>query len=322
MNFGAEKYFWLLFLLPAALIFLLVMLRRRRVLSHRFIEAGLLDKLQKNTSTTRRIVKIGMLILAGLFLVFALTQPRWGKRIVQVKQKGVDIFVALDVSNSMKAADIYPSRLEKSKLEIKNLVRKMGGDRVGLIAFAGSAFVVSPLTIDYSVFEFLLDDLDAGSISQGGTDIEAVINMAVGSFPPSEKTEKVLVIFTDGEKQWGDPVGAAAKAKAAGVRIYTVGIGSAEGATIEVADRATGTTKTITTKLDLQTLKQIANAGGGDWVVNRGPAVDIDRIYFDNINKLRKSEIEEGKKEIAIERFQLPCFFALLIVAVEAFVRD
>ena len=322
MNFGAEKYFWLLFLLPLILAFLLIMLRRRNVLSRRFIKAELLDKLQTGAGAARRVVKIGIVILAVLFIVFALAQPRWGKRIVEVKQKGVDIFVALDVSNSMKATDIYPSRLEKSKLEIKNLVRKMGGDRVGLIAFAGSAFVVSPLTIDYSVFEFLLDDLDAGSISQGGTDIEAVIDMAVGSFPPSEKIEKVLVIFTDGEKQWGDPVGAAAKAKAAGVRIYTVGIGSTEGGRIEVADRVTGTTKTVTTKLDLETLKQIAKAGDGDWVVNRGPAVDIDRIYFDNINKLRKSKIEEGKKEIAIERFQIPCFLALLFVVVEAFVRD
>ena len=322
MTFGMERYLWLLFLLPLVLLFMLIMLRRRGVLSRRFIEAGLLDKLRTGTSTTRRVVKIGMVMLALLFLIFALAQPRWGKRIVQVKQRGVDIFVALDVSNSMKATDIYPSRLEKSKLEIRNLVRKMGGDRVGLIAFAGSAFVVSPLTIDYSVFEFLLDDLDAGSISQGGTDIEAVINLAVESFPKSEKTEKVLVIFTDGEKQWGDPVGAAARAKAAGVRIYTVGIGSTEGARIEVADRATGTTKTVTTKLDLETLKQIAKAGGGDWVVNRGPEVDIDRIYFDNINKLRKSEIEQGKKEIAIERFQIPCFLALLLVAAEAFVRD
>jgi len=322
MSFGAEKYLWLLFLLPVLLLFLIYAYRRRAVLSRRFIDAGLLDRLVLGKSTGRRVLKTALIVLTALFLVLALAMPRWGKRIIQVKQRGVDIYIALDVSNSMKATDVYPSRLEKSKLEIKNLVRKMGGDRVGLIAFAGSAFVVSPLTIDYSVFEFLVDDLDAGSISQGGTDIEAVINLAAGSFPKSEKTEKVLVIFTDGEKQWGDPVGAAAKAAAAGVRIYTVGIGSVKGAEIEVVDRATGAKKTVTTKLDIDILKKIAKVGNGDWVVNSGPVVDTDPIYFDNINKLRKSEIEQGKKEIAIERFQIPCFFALFLIIAEAFVRD
>ena len=322
MSFANEKFLWLLFLLPAILFFLIYGLRRQKILSHRFVEAGLLDKLLIGVNKNRRTLKLIVVAAAIITLIFSLAQPRWGKKIARVKRRGLDIFIALDVSNSMLARDIYPSRLEKAKLEIKNLINKMGGDRVGLIAFAGNAFVVSPLTIDYAVFNFLLDDLDAGSISQGGTDLEAVINTGGKSFDTPGKADRVLVIFTDGEKNWGDPVTAAEKARAEGIRIYTVGIGTSEGAEIEITDRATGQKKTVTTKLEKKMLEDIARVGGGDWVVSNGAVVDIDRIYFDNINKLTKAELEQNKKEITIERFQIPLFFALILVATEFLLRD
>ena len=322
MSFGAEHFFLLLLLLPIVAVFLIIVNKRRTVLSQRFIEAGLYSQLVTGARRSRRLIIGICLLLTLLFIILALTQPRWGQKVEQVQRRGVEIYIAVDVSNSMKATDVYPNRLEKSKLEIKNLLRKMQGDRVGLIAFAGSAFVVSPLTVDFGVFEFLLDDLDAGSISAGGTDIESVITTAVNGFEESKNIEKVLIIFTDGEKQWGDPVAAAQTAAEQGIRIYTVGIGTPSGAQISVPDKASGGVKTVTTKLNVDILKKIAAAGNGDYVINQGPVVDIDRIYLDNINKLEKAEIDAGSKETAIERFQIPLILALVLLTLACVLKD
>ena len=217
IRFAHTEYLYLLLLIPALAGFFWFAGVRRRKAAERFGAAGMMTRLAETASPAKRILRSVLLLTALALLVLGLANPQIGTRLEEVKQEGVDLFIALDVSLSMKAEDLKPNRLERSKLEIRNLIARLTGDRLGLIVFAGEAYTQFPLTTDYSAANLFLDVVDVDAVPLAGTNIGAAIERAMESFDPKEQTTKVLVIITDGENTEGDAIEAAEEAVRAGV---------------------------------------------------------------------------------------------------------
>src|SRR5437899_3517291 len=229
MNWGNPNILWFLLVLPVGLIaFFVWSWRKHQLLMAQFIQARLLPSLTVGISPRRQKTRLASIVLAVIFLILALARPQWGFDWEEVKQKGLDIVVAIDVSKSMLAEDIAPNRLARAKLAALDLMQQAKSDRLSLVAFAGSAFLQCPLTIDDSAFRQSVDTLDVNTIPQGGTAIAEAIDTATASFREGDN-HKALVLFTDGEDQDSGAVEAAKRAGEAGIHIYTIGIGSPEG---------------------------------------------------------------------------------------------
>ncbi|PYJ31509.1 MAG: hypothetical protein DME88_14655, partial [Verrucomicrobia bacterium] len=226
MSFGAPEWLWGLLLVPL-LVTLFVHAER---LGHRrlqeFVSARLLLQLAGTVNRPRRITRFALQLLGFSLVLVSLAQPRWGYTFQDVKRKGLDLLIAVDTSRSMLSNDVQPNRLDRVKLAVQDLLNELQGDRVGLIAFAGRAFLQAPLTIDYDAVVEAINDLDTKTIPEGGTNISSAIALATQSFGKSATGNRALIIFTDGEELSGDAVKTAKEAADAGVRIFTVGVGT------------------------------------------------------------------------------------------------
>ena len=267
-----DQLFWLM-LVPLLAGCAWFSLRNRRSALLRFVSETMQARLAPAVDPRRRVWKILLVLVATSLLLAALARPQFSTRLETIEREGQDVVVALDVSLSMLAEDIQPSRLAKAKHAISSFVDLLQGDRFGLVAFAGAAFVQCPLTLDYAASKLFLDALDTTILPVQGTALEEAILKSLDMFTGEEKTHKVLVLITDGEGHQGDPVGAARKAAEQGVVIYTVGIGSPEGTPIPVRDergRREGFKKdaggnVVMTRLDQGTLQEIARETGGKY---------------------------------------------------------
>ena len=312
-RFGNPQFLYLLLLVPALLGFFLWVRRSKRHALARFGNLELLRKLMVAYSPGRQNLKMLLVVASLLFFILALARPQIGTRLETVKRKGVDIFVAIDVSKSMLAEDIKPNRLEKAKHEVANLISKLRGDRVGLIAFAGEAFVQCPLTLDYGAAKMFLDIITPDLIPVPGTAIGKAIEKAVASFVQKERKHKVLIIITDGEDTIGDPdpLKAAQLAEKEGVVIYTVGIGTPEGVPIPVYDKngkQIGFKKdrngnVVTSKLDQLTLEKIALQTNGKYYHGTASEMELGKIYG-QIQKMEKKELSSHIFSQYEDRFQ------------------
>jgi Ca-activated chloride channel family protein len=234
MTFGAPQWLWGLLLIPL-LIALFVRAEQRGLKRlQEFVSARLLPQLAGTVNRPRRILRFALQLLGLALVIVSLAQPRWGYTFEDVKRKGLDLLIAVDTSRSMLSNDVQPNRLDRVKLAIQDLISQLQGDRVGLIAFAGRAFLQAPLTIDYDAVVEAVNDLDTKTIPEGGTNISSDITLATQSFGKSAMGNRVLVIFTDGEELSGDAVKTAKEAADAGVRIFTVGVGTPQGSLIPV----------------------------------------------------------------------------------------
>ena len=280
-------------------------------------------------SKGKNIIRFGVILLAIFLLIIAAADPQVGTKVENVKETGIDIYIILDVSLSMQAQDIKPSRLEKAKLEISNLIQKLRGDRIGLIVFAGEPFVQFPLTTDYSAANLFLSAADVSSIPDQGTAIAAAINMANKSFSYSSKTEKVMVIFTDGEDHEGNLQDAIDEAKKNNIKIYTIGLGSPDGAPIPVFNQqgqAVGFKKDesgniVLTKLDESSLKDIAQQTGGKYMRGANDRDELDMIYRD-LSGIKKTEFGEKVVTDYEDRFYYFLIPALLLLIIEFFMSE
>src|SRR5436309_12710 len=235
MSFGAPEWLWGLLLIPL-LVALFVRAERRGLRRlQEFVSARLLSQLAGTVNRPRRIIKFALQWLGLSLAIVSLAQPRWGYTFQDVKRKGLDFLIAVDTSRSMLSNDVQPNRLERVKLAAHDLINELQGDRVGLIAFAGRAFLQAPLTIDYDAAIESVNDLDTKTIPEGGTNISAAITLATQSFGKSAVGNRALVIFTDGEELSGDAVKNAKAAADAGVRIFTIGVGTSSGSLIPVS---------------------------------------------------------------------------------------
>jgi len=300
-----------------ALLLLIRALQERRWSAlEKFAAHQLLGRLTRNISNRKRRIK-NILIIAAVFMCFAaLARPQYGFKWVEVKRKGIDILFALDTSKSMLAEDIKPNRLERAHYAILDFVRQLEGDRVGLMPFAGSAFLMCPLTLDYNAFEHSLSAVTVDIIPQGGTDIAAVINTAATTLN-NAANHKILILITDGENLQGDAVQAAKEGAAKGLTIYTVGVGTREGELIPltgggfVKDKQG---KFITSRLDEPSLKQIAEKSGGLYVPLGNSGEGLETVYREKLALIPKEEIAERRQKIPLERFEYPLALAIILL--------
>ena len=256
--------------------------------------------------------------------MLALTRPQWGYQWEDINQEGVDIIVALDVSRSMLAEDIKPNRLERAKRKISDLLDMLRGDRVGLVAFAGTSFVQCPLTLDYSAARIFLNAIDTDLIPVQGTALGDALRKSVKAFRTEDNKSKAIILITDGEDQTGQALQAAKEAREVGVKVFTIGIGKEIGAPLPNPDKTGGFLKNeegevILTKLDETTLQKISLETGGSYVRSVTGDIDLKTIYLDQINQnLEKKKFKSERRKIWQERFQWFIFPALLFLLYEA----
>lgn len=314
-----------LWILPVVAGLLVHAHRRRAAAAIKFADPAMVARLMPAFSGPRPWIK-GALILAALAcLIVAAARPRFGVYFEQVTQRGVDMFVLLDVSRSMTAEDVAPSRLERAKSDIRDLLSKLPGDRVGLVVFAGKPAVKIPLTTDQAFFEMVLDEINTKSAPRGGTLIGDGLRKCIEALPEAKDRDQVIVLITDGEDHESLPLEAAKHAAERGIKIFTVGLGDdREGGRVPVRDEdgnlqflKNDEGQELWSKMDGSLLKEIALLTGGAYIPAGTKAYDLGRVYEDNLADLSRGEIQSGKKKRYREQFQLFLCLGILCLAVE-----
>lgn len=318
--------FWLIIALAG--FFFWANVKRKKALET-FADKNLLAGLIASFNFRKRGLKQVLIITALSLMVFALMRPQWGFKWQEVKRKGLDILVAVDVSKSMLAEDIKPNRLERAKLALADFVKQLKGDRIGLIAFSGSAFAQCPLTVDYSGFLLSVESLDINTIPRGGTSISSAIRQAIESYEGGLKKYKALIIITDGEDHEGDPVKAAEAAQKEGIKIFCIGIGTNDGELIPVTDENGNKAflkdrsgAVVKSRLDEVTLQKAALATGGSYVRASAKEFGLDLIYKEKLSEMEKRELESKMAKQNEERFQIPLAIAFLFLITEFLISD
>ncbi len=327
MKFALPQLLWLLLLVPLLVVFLVWAWRKKERLISQFVQSRLLAQLTVGVSKTRQKVRLALLVTAVACTVIALARPQWGFSWEEVSQKGLDIVVAVDTSRSMLAADIPPNRLERAKLAALELMKLAKNDRVGLVAFAGTAFLQCPLTLDEEAFRQGVNALDVNIIPQGGTAIAETIQTALSAFKDGDN-HKILVLFTDGEDHEDGVLEAAKAASDKGLRIFTIGVGSAAGELIRVRDEKgkmdflkDENGNVVKSRLNETLLQQIAGASGGFYLPLRG-ANTMDVLYERGLAPLPKSEFNSKLMQRHHERFYWPLGIAVVLLVVELFLPE
>jgi len=329
MSFGAPQWFWGLLLIPVLVALFMRAEARGAKRLREFVSARLLPHLAGTVNRPRRMLRFGLQLLGLALAIVSLAQPRWGYTFEDVKRKGLDLLIAVDTSRSMLSNDVQPNRLERVKLAAHDLINELQGDRVGLIAFAGRAFLQAPLTIDYDAAIESVNDLDTKTIPEGGTNISAAITLATQSFGKSAVGNRALVIFTDGEELSGD-AGKNAKAAAdAGVRIFTIGVGTASGSLIPISgeDGETSFVKdsagqVVKSKLDEKRLGEVAQAAGGFYLhLENGPRT-MQQLYTEGLAKMQAAEMDVRLSRRPIERYEWPLGAALVALALSILIGE
>ncbi len=321
LRFANSYLLSLIWIIPLLIVFYVFAFRAKRRAMERFGNLELLKKLSRTTSRGRQIGKIALILTAIFFVVFAMSRPQIGTKIEEVKREGVDVIVAMDVSKSMLARDVPPSRLEKAKHEVESFIERLRGDRIGLIAFSGVSFVQCPLTLDYGAAKIFLDIMDPELIPVAGTAIGKAIEKAIETFDQQERKYKVLVLITDGEDHQGDAMKWAEEAERQGIVIYSVGIGSPQGEPIPVAEEGSGFKKdrsgqVVISKLDEFTLEKIALQTGGKYFRATSGEDELDTIY-DDIMQMEKKELGSLQFSQFEDRFQYLVLLAFLLLMIE-----
>ena len=297
--------------------------RRRKSLAE-FASAKLLPNLSQTISPTKVLLK-KILFALGVFAIFvAIARPQWGYRWEETKSKGIDIIFAIDTSKSMLAEDVKPSRLDRAKLAVLDLLNVLNGDRIGIVAFSGQAFLQCPLTLDYDAFRMSLEALDTNVIQRGGTNIASAIDEAEIAFS-NTSNKKVIVLISDGEELEASAIDKAKQASKNDVIIYSLGVGGTKGEAIPVRDASGRLTqlrdengKIVTSKLNEKVLSEIAKITGGFYEPLTANGMDI--IYEDGLKKIPQHELSARMKQLAIERFQIPLAIAIVLIALESLI--
>ena len=320
-RFAHPELLYLLIVIPLLLVFYVVMIRRKKKAIAEFGNPELLGPLMPLLSFKRGTWKFVMLMLALLFVIVGVAGPQFGSKLPQVKKKGVELMIALDVSNSMMAQDIKPSRLEKAKMAISRMVEKLSNDKIGLIVFAGDAYVQLPITTDYSSAKLFLSNISTDIVPVQGTAIGSAIDLAARSFTPETETSKAIIVITDGENHQDDAVAAAKQAHEKGIVIHTIGMGLEQGAPIpekgkpgQFMQDAQG--NVVISKLDEQTLQDIAKAGEGLYIRASNTEVGLNRL-LDEVNRMEKSLLEERVYSDYAEKYQYFLLVGLFFIFVE-----
>lgn len=332
-KFAHTTYLYLLLIIPFFIAGYIFYLYRLKQSINRYGDSVLLKKLMQERSLGMQHTKFALLMGALIFLIFALANPQTGSSLEKGKVQGVDIMLCMDISNSMLAEDISPNRLEASKMAINHFIDKLKGDRVGLVAFAGKPFVQLPITNDYAVAKMFVNQLNTNLIASQGTDLTSALSMAMTAIVPPQKelsteeipnTEiksKVILLISDGEDHFPEAVDMAKEIANYGITIHTIGIGSTQGVTIPMGRNSfkkDNEGNTVVTRLNEAILRDIAKAGGGNYVHASNANLGLDEIYK-SINEMEKSELQEITFTKYESKFQYPLILSLICLILEAF---
>ena len=326
-RFANPDYLYLLLLLPVAVLLFIIELIRKNKALNRLGDKNLIGKLVPELSRARTLIKFILQVIVILSVIIMIARPQFGSKIEDVKKQGVEVIIALDVSNSMLAEDIQPDRLTRAKQAISRLVDNLDNDKIGLIVFAGDAYTQIPVTTDYASAKMFLSTISPDMVPKQGTAIGAAINLGVRSFSPGEGKSKAMIIITDGENHEDDPVSAAEEAAKAGIVIHTIGIGSTEGVPIQVSVNgkkdylkdAEG--NTVITKLDEDILKKIAIAANGNYVRANNSNIGLDEI-FSEIKKMKKQDLESSVYTEYNDQFQIFAFIAIFLLLADFLIME
>lgn len=304
---------------------------RRRALLEDLLTRRLLDAMVVGKSPARRRLKAILRALALLALVLAVMRPQWGTRTVDVRRRGIDLVFVVDTSKSMLARDVQPSRMKRVKQELGWFVTNaLEEDRIALVAFAGTARALCPLTLDRPAFDIFLGDLDVGVIPEGGTDLDAAIREALATFDDDQRNHKAVLIFSDGEAHAGVPEKAVERANAMGVRLYCVGVGYEDGVRIPIIDAdgnetflRDGEGNIVTTRIEDRILKSVAQLSiDGAYVNLTLGRNNLEKIYFDNVKSIEERELGAARSERQIDRFAWFLGAALALLALDFLVAE
>ncbi|MCF8336064.1 MAG: VWA domain-containing protein [Bacteroidales bacterium] len=327
-RFGNSEFLYGLLIIPVlVIIFVIGMYWRKRALK-RFGELGVISQLMPFVSGVRPVIKFIFLILALTSVIFALADPQFGSRLEKVKREGVEIIIALDVSNSMLAEDIEPNRLERAKRAISKMVDRLNNDKIGLIVFAGDAYVQVPLTTDYSAVKMYMSSINTDIVPRQGTAIGSAIDLAVRSFDEKSDLDKALITISDGEDHEGNAIEAAQEAKDKGITIHTIGMGDPSGAPIPIKEE-NGTKvyqknqqgDVVVSKLNEKTLKRIAAQGNGTYIRANNARTGLNEL-FEEISKMNQKEIESKVYSDYQHRFQYLIALALIFLFADLMVLE
>jgi len=321
----SDILYWIWALVPLA-FFLFWRKKKKQILREKFVEKVLLRHIAPDIHYQNEDVSVVFLICVIFFSIVALARPQWGFEWREIKREGLDILVAVDTSKSMLTDDVKPNRLERSKLAVKDLVKKLNGDRIGLMAFSSSAFLVCPMTVDYSGFLLSLEDINTSTIPQGGTSLASAIKEGIRSYKNIPGKYKAMIVITDGEDLEGEVAPAAQEAKKEGIQIFSIGIGTSEGELIRLKDDKgnyeflkDSQENFVKSRLNEQILQEIALITGGMYVRASGAQFGLEEIYDQRLSKMEKKEIKNKMEKRYFERFQIPLCIAFLFLCWETF---
>lgn len=326
-RFHNPDYLYLLILVPVLLI---IMIINSRIRNKKLRAAGdheLIQGLIPEFSVFRRNLKFFLQLLAFTLAVFILARPQFGSKLEEVKREGVEVIIALDVSNSMLAEDIQPNRLERAKQAISSLVDRLQDDKIGLIVFAGDAYTQIPVTTDYVSAKMFLSSISTGIVPKQGTSLASAINLGTRSFSPGMNESRALIIITDGENHEDDPMPAAREAAEKGVMIHTIGIGSGSGVPIPVSSNGRkdylkdNEGNTVITRLDEGILRDIAFATGGKYVRASNTNLGLGTIY-NEIRSMEQRELEGTVYSEYNDQFRVLAVMALILLVLDILIME
>jgi len=323
LRFEYMDFLYALMLIPIMIIIYWLIRQLRKKNLKKFGDIQLISRLFPEVSTIKPILKFTLLLLALAFIIIGLANLQVGTKLEKVKREGVDVMIALDVSKSMDAEDVKPSRLAKAKRAISELIENLQNDRIGLIAFAGDAYLQLPLTTDFSAAKLFLSTISTKIVSKQGTAIGAAIKLAMKSFPENDKLHKALIMITDGENHEDDAVGAAEEAAKQGIIIHTIGIGTLQGAPIPIyrGGRQVDFVRdnqgsVVVTKLNPEMLEQIANASNGKFILSTGSDLNLTKL-INEIGGMKKKEFGSKIFTDYEDRFQYFFGVAFILLLIE-----
>ncbi len=326
-RFAHPQFFYIFLIIPVFVaLFVFSRIIHRNALK-KFGNLDILQQLMPSASNGRPIIKFIVWLLALTMIITALAQPQFGSKLKTTKRKGIELIIALDVSNSMKAQDIKPNRLDRAKRAIAKLTERLRDDKIGLIVFAGQAYVQLPITSDYSSAKLFLESIDTDIVPVQGTAIGAAIDMACKSFTPHNEGSKAIVVITDGENHEDDAVGMATAAKEKGIIVHTIGMGLPQGAPIPLHGEGSsdflkdknGTI--VVTKLDEAMLTRIAEAGGGTYIRANNAEIGLNTL-FNEIEKMEKTEMEARDYSEYNDQFPIFLSLAMALILLDLMILD
>lgn len=321
-------WFWLLLVIPAIILLYIGVIVWQRSAQKKFADSKLLKKLSPDRSYFKTGLKVLVICIAMVLLIVGLVNPKIGTKLETVKREGVDVVFAIDVSKSMLAEDIAPNRIDKSKQLVTQIINNLGSDRIGIIAYAGSAYPQLPITTDYSSAKLFLSQMNTDMLSSQGTAIGEAIELAQTYYNDEEQTNRVLFIISDGEDHVGQSSSIAEKANAEGIRIFTIGVGNTEGGPIPLkrngivqSYKKDKNGETVITKLDDSTLKEIAAQANGEYIDGSNTATVVETVQ-NLLNSMDKKEFEAKQFADFEDQFQWFLGIGLLLLFLDIFLLD